>query len=244
MSRAEQLQTLAKTVNSLSGSFISAALNYERKISGPHCRDIYLLRDSLSDRLSAVLFHVELLIEFQDHAEYVVQNAEPDIFLPTFVDRHQRKSQHLFDDLVFNLMSLFDYVSNFAGYIFYGDQIRARAKGYDPLNTRTDNSHDFKHLRDVLESLRWSYVAEVADLSRIRGQLGNLKGNLLKGTRTGEQIARWDKELVSSLRIYRNDVIHNWADPTSGGFSISTGNPANNTVTVNPPYRFQRDFRL
>lgn len=237
-----QFKELGEAFSKTSHDLISAALNYERKISGPFCRDIFLLRDSLSERLSAVYFHMELILDIQNSTDHVVRNAKLDIELHLFVDKQKNRIQHVFDDIIFNMMSLFDYTAGFAAYIFYGDQIRARAKGYDPLRIRSSEGNKFGHLSSILEVLSWRTVAEMCNSARPRNNIASLKGNPMRGSVTAKKIVKWDQKLISPLRSYRNDVIHNRTDFGGGGFSISFGKRSNSKFTAHPPIRFRSHF--
>lgn len=86
------------------------------------------LRDSLSYRAEAVLWHPAMLRVLQSTGTRRLRDSRPNT-----LESHglllQVASEHhfLFDDLVFNSLSLFDYVGNSVGFSLYGER-RRKAK--------------------------------------------------------------------------------------------------------------------
>jgi hypothetical protein len=89
------------------------------------------------------------------------------------------EQQFVFDDLIFNALSLFDYVGNFVGFAFYGEQ-RKKAK-WDRIQ---------KYARDGDHEAR------------------DHPSKRISSGRAGERILRAQKDLVGILSDYRADLIH------------------------------------
>lgn len=85
-------------------------------------RDIgFRLRDGLTYRFEAMVYHVGLLHEAQAAAEQLLIDpaflGNPRDVLRTAV----RKQRFIFDDIVFNCVALFDYFGRFAGVLLQAD---------------------------------------------------------------------------------------------------------------------------
>lgn len=88
---------------------------------------IMKLRDSLIYRSEAIIWHVTLLSRMQDQAvaklysTFPNPNASYDIMRAT-----AREQQFVFDDVVFNCITLFDYIANMVGFAYYGDRTESK----------------------------------------------------------------------------------------------------------------------
>jgi hypothetical protein len=89
---------------------------------------MFLLRDSLSYRAEAVLWHAHLIGLLQTAGIRRLRETYPDDAKEQQL-LFQIGCEHfyVFDNLVFNALSMFDYVGNVIGFAFYGEQ-RRKAK--------------------------------------------------------------------------------------------------------------------
>ncbi len=138
------------------------------------------LRDSLIYRAESVLWHPQLVELVTRSADRRLREVYPD-----------RAKEHLlllqigaevfyaFDDLVFNALSLFDYVGNFVGFAFYGEQ-RRKAKW------------------DRIQHFARDAAYEKREHSHPR----------ISGSALGSSILEVHKTLVESLTEYRAALIH------------------------------------
>jgi hypothetical protein len=234
---SEEIDDLKERMRRVSGLFQNAALDYERKVSGPHCGDIFLLRNSVVHRVSAIRFHINMMHDFERHASDVIGSPKGLDAAHQLEAVHTHRMRCMFDDVVFNLMSLFDYIAGFLAYVFYGDKIRDRADGYNPLRMKEDRS---EHLTKVLVRIDWRRISDSWD----RKTLAGLGGDEISGAKIEPVLEKWDQKLLSHLRTYRNDVIHNREDYTRGGWRISIGNSNDSDIFIHPPSRFTDQFDL
>ena len=83
------------------------------------------LRDSLMYRAESVLWHPHLVELVTRSADRRLREVHPDRAKEhLLLLRIGAEVFYVFDDLVFNALSLFDYVGNFVGFAFYGEQRR------------------------------------------------------------------------------------------------------------------------
>jgi hypothetical protein len=91
-------------------------------------RLMFRLRDSLSYRAEAVLWHPHMIQIVGASASRRLREVHSDSAKEYQLFFHLGAEHfYLFDDLVFNALSLFDYVGNIVGFAFYGEQ-RRKAK--------------------------------------------------------------------------------------------------------------------
>ena len=89
---------------------------------------MFHLRDSLSYRAEAVAWHPYMIRIVGDSASRRLREVHSDFAKEQQLLFHLGAEHfYLFDDLVFNALSLFDYVGNIVGFAFYGEQ-RRKAK--------------------------------------------------------------------------------------------------------------------
>jgi len=114
----EALKNVDASFNKLQGKFISLGTEYANKISGSLGNEVfYLFRDNIMRRLSAALFHYDILAKLNISgfpALYDLRKSPPDGF---YVSLHQ---SYVFDSIIFHLVSGFDYFASFVKYLSYG----------------------------------------------------------------------------------------------------------------------------
>lgn len=177
------------------------------------------LRDSLSYRSEALSWHLQLLRLLKTSAEQRLDDSFPD---------HQREfellmlagfEQHwVFDDLVFNALSAFDYLGNLVGFVYYGE--RRRKSKWDRVQ---------KCARDR------NYELQQNEATRISGGLA------------GPVISAAHTTLVSGLADYRAALIHYEALVGTGvlntAHSENTRRGISHELVVHPPREFYKLLR-
>ena len=235
MHSEERMDALSEKIRQVGGLFLRAALDYERKVSGPFCSDIRMLRASMLHRLSAIQWHIQLMHDYEIQATQAIRTREGFDSAGELEMTHTGRMRYLFDDVVFNLMSLFDYAAGFTGYAFYGDEIRDSAE-YNPLD-QDENRTD--HLGRQKARIDWGDIRN----AHFRRKL-YFDTNRLKGSEVGKAIDEWEDRLLSPLRAYRNDIIHHSADRTSGGYSLRLLDISQSEIFVHPPPQFKDRFDI
>jgi hypothetical protein len=177
------------------------------KIEGlrPEARDIAVsLRDSISARFDSLRFHYLVMERLQQG-----QHDAPGAKRPIAEESRQilsvvRHAHYLFDDVVFNAASLFDYLGNAVWFGFHGQN----------------------HVKK-----KWSKVYEASHRHDLESRLP--KGPRIFGSKTGGLIERVHREFVDDLYGYRSDLIHYrqdqpnvyshrfWEDVTNFGLRVS-----------------------
>jgi hypothetical protein len=151
------------------------------------------LRDSLIYRSESLTWHVMQLARMQAaamaklHSTMPIQNAAGDIM--RLMHRHQ---QFTFDDVIFNAISLFDYVGNTVGFAYYGEP-RHRS--------------EWKKVRRF---------ARDAAFERKEHPTPRISGRTI-----GETIVEADRSFVARLSEYRATLIHYEAKRAGGKVSTS-----------------------
>ncbi len=141
------------------------------------------LRDSIWTRFDSLRFHRRLLANVDQQLQ---------ARLPQIEDSDERfrtiwtalwHSQYLFDDLVFNTVSLFDYLGNTVWFAFHGKN----------------------HIKK-----KWNKAYEAARRPDLEKNLS--KGLRIHGSATGQAVLSAHQTLVNALYGYRSDLIHNRID--------------------------------
>jgi hypothetical protein len=222
-------------LNKINGRVAPVTLEYMGKIINQGCNDIYLLRNSLNHRIGALIFHEDVL---QNTIKNITNDAlkNPFNFHSNSLDIvYTLRLGHLFDDLIFNMMAVYDYFAGFIGYIVYDKEIRSLAEGYDPLNQDEEN---VSHLRGILYKMSWTEIARMCKGSSSKKFL-SFKGNKFYNTELSRAISTHDEKFIEGLSRYRNRIIHNEIDSPSVQLTISMSNSEVNFFT---PPSFEKYF--
>jgi len=79
----------------------------------------FKLRDNLAFRLNSLFFHLDLTLQAHfAHAEQVMAKGPNQ---PNLMNQAQHELQFLFDDIVFNSVSAFDYLARFISVTYLGE---------------------------------------------------------------------------------------------------------------------------
>lgn len=104
---------------------VKLGFEYMDKISGkfiaPQNDNYFRLRDSISFRLTAMLFHLSLLLSVQDnHKQFLSKNRMDGMARTFLLDAGPQQQVFLFDSIIFHAISMFDYFGNLIEYICGG----------------------------------------------------------------------------------------------------------------------------
>lgn len=83
---------------------------------------LFELRDAFFYRQDSLIFHFNLLSEIQDNTKSKFNLDLSSRGKNSLLKASAFQQEFLFDDILFNTMSLFDYFGNFIGYIFFGEK--------------------------------------------------------------------------------------------------------------------------
>lgn len=170
-----------------------SARRHDRKRRRVDAAVMFRLRDSLSYRAEAVDWHPHVLRVLHSAGLRRLSEAHPDQAEEHQILIHIASEHHyLFDDLVFNALSLFDYVGNAVGFALYGEQ-RRKAKW--------DRIHRFAHDPE--------YESREHPAARI------------SSTELSPCILDVHSSLVFALAEYRAALIHYEAQLGPGEFQIN-----------------------
>ncbi|KSA12507.1 hypothetical protein [Maribacter dokdonensis] len=102
--------------NRIDGLVVTISSDYIRKITGTLKNDdFYELRNSMAIRLESIYFHYELLLQLHTPG----QDKGIREIGPRSVMEVSLKQQFLFDSIIFNAISFFDYLSCFISFILF-----------------------------------------------------------------------------------------------------------------------------
>lgn len=142
---------------------------------------VWAVRDSIIYRSWAINWHFELLCnqgnslnrDLRKRVQEALSSPEPLV--------HARVKQFfVFDDLVFNIISLFDYMGNLLGF-FYTKGVNRRLKWNGAFSASKDSSHPLGKAA-VAGLIQCNHKEWVNKLQEVRSDLAHFKMNLGQAT--------------------------------------------------------------
>jgi hypothetical protein len=179
------------------------------------------LRDSLAYRAEAVLWHPNLIRAVQSSARRRLRETRDDR-TKQYLTLFQVGAEHFyaFDDLVFNALSLFDYVGNIVGFAYYGDRRRkakwARIERFarDGDYERREHPHPRISPSNLGQCIREVHGTFVRALTDFRGALihyeamvGTGEFTELHGNDTAQQGPQYDVAFTVAKEFGRHFTI-------------------------------------
>lgn len=141
------------------------------------------LRDSIWARFDSLRFHYGLISNVERQFKTRLDRGADDKERFDIIWAALWHSQYLFDDAVFNVASLFDYLGNAVWFAFHGQN----------------------HIKK-----KWKRTYQAA---KRPGLEAKMKGKTkIHGSRTGNAVLEAHRELVDKLYEYRSELIHNRMD--------------------------------
>lgn len=212
------LKEIKNGLRKIENNLQTVSFDYSRKIVNTFCDDMTLMRDYLKYRNGAVGFHLDLI---KDHLDYYSDLLKQ----PKGFDKGIHlsfnagwKMNYLIDDLIFNQMSFYDYFSTYIMYVFYGDEIRNSAKGYEPLSLKNKKT---EHLDQALRNISWLEIAKLVKNNPARKSKLAYDVNPISNSTVSEKIKNWDSKFVYKLYRLRSDIIHNKVTPVGNKVSYN-----------------------
>ncbi|WP_234572484.1 hypothetical protein [Rhodohalobacter sp. 614A] len=153
---------------------------------------LFELRDAFFYRQDSLIFHFNLLNEIQDNTKSKFNLDLSSRGKDSLLKASAFQQEFIFDDILFNTMSLFDYFGNFVGYIFFGEE----GKKY---RWKRLLNHCKKPKKEEIGKERKRLIN-----SKIRSQLQ-------------ENHIYW----VQHLNSHRSEIIHYKVDEINGELSYS-----------------------
>lgn len=170
------------------------------------------LRDSIWTRFDSLRFHYDLLARVRHQTGEVKDAYRDSGFQSTWSAVWH--SQYLFDDVIFNAASLFDYLGNAIWFGFHGkNQIKKK----------------------------WNKAYEAAKGGRL--EQGLPRGLRIHGSGTGQLVIASHESLVGALYDYRSDLIHNRMDGPDVFSHAFWEEQARSGLVLRLPRRYMRQLR-
>lgn len=193
------------------------------KIINQHKRKtevLFELRDAFNYRQDSILYHFNLLVNTQNNSAQKFNHDLDSRGKKSLLKTSAYQQQFLFDDILFNTISLFDYFGNYGGFIFQGQH--GKKLGWNSLYGYCKNEKP------------------TGDSSR----------QILFNSRVAELIVLNHESWINKLYDYRSQIIHKKIDEIDGSLSYSIPMkgkeiPENDhDIRILVPKNFAKDFKL
>lgn len=170
-----------------------------------------ILRDSIQYKFRSIIFHRDIFEKVLSSFNKQIQKNnnwnKPNDFLYACSDQ----AMFLVDDIIIHIMSLFDYIGNLIGFIFYGDNRR---------------------------KLQWKGVTRCC--KNDKWELSNTGRTKIKKSLVSRKVIDIEKSLVSKLEFYRADLIHYRYHLPGGNMSINLIDSESSKIVLYAPKIFQK----
>lgn len=227
MERKQALKDIQSLTKSLRDSLIKFGINYHNIIlegdfgKQEQWEPCMILRNSLLYRITCINFHLNLLFQLDKHTlkqlSSILFNKEKEIEIIKLGGDQQL---FFFDDIVFHIISLFDYLGNLTGFLFYGEE-RMR--------------------------LKWKGVVRCCKHST--WEKNNMGREKIKNSNTHSVILKHQNELLLRLEEYRASLFHYRRDDAKRKVTTTLSDPIEktykmeSTFTVTMPKDFKKWIR-
>lgn len=222
MERKQTLKSIEDLTKSLDKNFLVFGIsyfNYRNIVPGnisPNKKNEFELcihlRDSIGYRIGCINFHLNALLKFELQILNKIQSNPFDIKMQNNLLMYSAE-QHLFllDDIVFHIISLFDYLGNLIGFRFYG---RQRAK------------------------LKWKgIVGWCKNVTLEKRKTGKVNVN---NSIISPAILKYQQSLVFRLEEYRASLFHYGKDSAKSQVTMNLMIPQRSKFTVGVPEDLQK----
>jgi hypothetical protein len=177
----EEFRKLSKRFSLLHNRFLAIAMDYKYYIDSTITdHEIYKLRDNIIYKLSSAQFHFQLLLEYHDRTEFVldeIYKTDPSVIFTKQIEfikleyRATREIYSIFDSMIYHLCSIFDYLFRLI---------------------------NFAHGKEIAENPKWN-------LFRTKK---NLKDYMFCSKEMAEKLQIFDQNFVYPLIKHRSYLIH------------------------------------
>lgn len=158
----EALDRVEKYNEELRGCLIRLSLDYTNKISGEMSNDdFYQLRESVFLRLESVLFHYDILASINISGEKLILGEDYPNHDTHIIALHQ---DFLFDSIIFNVLSLFDYTSCLIKFLIENNKQKKKLLWAQLAKTARGNDN-FKNttLANAIDRIDRGWVNRLSD---------------------------------------------------------------------------------
>jgi len=150
------------------------------------------LRDGISYKLKCIYLHLDFLKQIGDGHNKKLANTKDSIKQTQLFYRCVEEHMFLVEDIIFHLISLFDYLGNLIGYLYYGDSKRKiKWKGIMTCCRKPEWERKETGSEKIYKSSASEYLIDIND------------------------------KIISKLQEYRAELIHYKYDLPSGKMSIN-----------------------
>jgi hypothetical protein len=192
--RKPDIEALSKHLQHIHECLLRFCLDRQhmRGVTAPHDARLFALRDSVMLRAQSVHWHVIFLFSYHTRIE-----AHANIDLATALELHQdpifllnarQQLTFLFDDLAFNVASLFDYLGQLMAHAFH---------------EKSGRDHGWTHLLAAQATLGLAHPS----LSK-QARRGKTGPPLAYPEPLIEAVATEDREWLRDFRKFRHGIIH------------------------------------
>jgi len=137
---SKQYKVLEDLLRTIVFSFVDKKL---RRIP-PKGYPLYEIRDSILYRFGSLWFHMDLLLMMEQGIENYVTSKFPKLDVhDKGLLAYSRQQLHLFEDIIFHTISIFDYMANLIGFLYLGNN-KGKIKWNGISNAANDKNGIFK----------------------------------------------------------------------------------------------------
>ena len=137
---SKQYKVLEDLLRTIVFSFVDKKL---RRIP-PKGHPLYEIRDSILFRFGSMWFHMDLLLKMEQGLENYVTSKFPKLDVnDKGLLTYSRQQLHLFEDIIFHTISIFDYMANLIGFLYLGNN-KGKIKWNGIANAANDKKSIFK----------------------------------------------------------------------------------------------------
>ncbi|MFT2010128.1 hypothetical protein ACMA1I_15750 [Pontibacter sp. 13R65] len=147
---------------SVQNLLVKLVFEYANKISGTYANEDFIeLRNSITLRLESIFFHYDLLASINVSGEEIISSKT---ISPLVTPQIAIKQDFLFDSIIFNTLSLFDYTSCLIKYIIESNKQKKKLLWTQLVKTaRGTNSFSETQLAKLLIELDKKWVFKLGE---------------------------------------------------------------------------------
>lgn len=195
----KSLDDIKKRSGSIQEQLVEFGLNYSNKISGTLKNDrLFILRDSICNRIDSVIFHYEILNQI-NRPNF---NFSGNHYGPQLAMEISRKQNYIFDSIIFNLISSFDYLSSLINFTFQKNKDKWKST-WTKLENKARCNEDYKNL-EISKFIVESNKKWVSKLNDYRAALIHYEGESLGYKQTVFPVIEQTKILIYAPTNFRN----------------------------------------
>ena len=133
-----------KILDDLLRSIVFSFVNKKLRRIPPKGHHLYEIRDSILYRFGSIWFHMDLLLKMEQGTEKYITSRFPKLDVhDKGLLTYSRQQLHLFEDITFHTISMFDYIANLIGFLYLGNN-KGKIKWNGITNAANDRNSIFK----------------------------------------------------------------------------------------------------